>query len=280
MTHAPFRIDELRHARQGARCGCTIHYCESIDSTNTAAYQLAVEGAPEGSVVIAEAQTKGRGRLGRSWTSPPFRNLYLSIVLRPAMAAADAPQLGLVTGLATAEAARDWCARAVIKWPNDVLVDGRKLAGILTEMDAADGRVRFVIVGIGVNLNTAVHEFPDELRDKAIGLATAAGAPIDRVAFAIRLLSHLEQRYDRFLRDGFDAIAPAWESLSCVTGRHVQIDSGDQRYGGIVIGIAHDGSLRLRDEHGAETRVIAGDVTVVDGYERACAPNIPPEGCR
>ncbi|HXQ22123.1 MAG TPA: biotin--[acetyl-CoA-carboxylase] ligase [Candidatus Acidoferrales bacterium] len=267
--HLPLSVAALRRTRQAARFGGVMHYFDSIDSTNTAARRLALDGATEGTVVIAETQTKGRGRLGRAWVSPPFRNLYLSIIVRPPIATADAPQLVLVAGLAVAETVREWTARAAIKWPNDVLVDGRKVAGILTEMDDDDDRVRFVIIGIGVNLNSVATDFPPELRDKAVGLCTAVGAPIDRVAFTDHLLSRLEERYELFVHQGFAAVGPLWEGLSCLTGKPVEVDDGYRRYAGVAVGIAGDGSLRLRDATGSEIRVVVGDVTVVGGYDGA-----------
>ena len=265
--HVPLCIDDLRRARAAARLGGRIEYFDSIDSTNTAARRLAADGAVEGTVVIAETQTKGRGRLGRSWASPALRNLYVSIVLRPPIAVAQAAQLTLVAGVAVAETIREWAPDAAIKWPNDVVVDGRKLAGILTEMEADDDRVRCVILGIGVNLNAAPEDFPEELRDKATALCAATGRTIDRTAFADRLLSHLDERYGLFLANGFAAIRPLWEACSCLTGRAVQIDGAGQRCAGVVTGITDDGALILRDAAGRDLRVVAGDVTVVDGYD-------------
>lgn len=265
-VHPPLSIDDLRGARAAARIGCHLHYFESVDSTNTVAHQLARGGAADGTVVLAETQTKGRGRLGRTWVSPPYRNLYLSVILRPGLPVSDAPPIGLVAGLAVAETVREWTPQVAIKWPNDVLVAGRKVAGILLEMEAEDGRVRFVILGVGVNLNSVADDFPPDLRDKAIGLCTAVGTPVDRGGFAARLLSRLEARYEVFLREGFAAIQPLWEGLSCLTGRHVHIDGGGERHAGVVTGIGADGTLRLRDTAGQEIRVVAGDVTVVDGY--------------
>ena len=272
-AHAPLAIDDLRRARAAARFGGTVHYLETTDSTNTVAQQLARAGAAEGTVVIAETQTKGRGRLGRAWISPPFRNLYVSIVLRPPVAPSEAPRLGLVVGLATAETVAEWAPGAALKWPNDVLIDGRKVAGILMEMDAEDDRVRSVVAGIGVNLNMSPNEVPDDLRDKAISLSTAVGTPIDRVAFATRLLSRLEERYDQFVQHGFATLRPLWDRLSCLQGRHVEIDDGGRRYRGLVCGIADDGALQLRDAGGAEITVVAGEVTVVDGYEKSDQPS-------
>jgi len=264
--HTPLSIDTLRRARAGTRFGCRIEYFGSIDSTSSEARRLAAAGAGEGTVVIAEAQTSGRGRLGRSWASPPLRNLYLSIVLRPQIAVAEAAPLTLVAGLAVVEAVSDWAPQAAIKWPNDIVIDGRKVAGILTEMDADEDRVRCVILGIGVNLNAVPEDFPEELRDKATSLRAATGQPIDRTAFAERLLVCVDARYTLFLAQGFAAIRPLWEQRSCLTGRAVQIDGAGQRCTGVVSGISDDGSLLLRDAAGDETRLVAGDVTVVGGY--------------
>ncbi len=265
---APLRIDDLRRACAAHRFGQVIEYVATTESTNTLAQERARAGATEGTVVIAETQTRGRGRLGRAWLSPPYRNLYLSLVLRPPLPPGEAPCLALVIGLATAETVGEWAPRAAVKWPNDVVVDGRKVAGILTEMDADAEQVRFVIAGIGVNLNIDTGEFPPELRDKAVGLGGLTGTTVDRAAFAARLLTQLETRYDQFLRDGFAAIRPLWAARSCLDGRQVTIDDGHRRYEGRCAGLADDGTLRVIDAAGTEQRIVAGDVTVIGAYGR------------
>jgi len=266
MVHAALDVAALRRARAGQRLGATIHYLDTTDSTNTVARDHAMAGAAEGTVVIAETQTKGRGRLGRTWVSPPHRNLYLSVVLRPPIEVVAAPQIGLVAGVAVAAAVAEWAPAAAIKWPNDVLVAGRKVAGILMELEADLDRIRFVVLGIGVNVNTAPEEFPEDLRDKAGSLMTACAAPVDRVKFADRLLSYLEDGYGRFVRDGFAAIRPLWEARSCLHGAHVRIDAGAGRVDGTVAGLADDGCLVVRTAAGTDVRLVAGDVTVLDGY--------------
>lgn len=266
-TDAPLAIDDLRARRAGGRFGACIEYFASIDSTNTVAERLARAGAAEGTVVIADAQTQGRGRLGRSWVSPPNRNLYLSLVLRPSLVPELAPQLALVAGVATVEAVADWVPRATLKWPNDVLIDGRKVAGLLAEMGMEGDRLAHVIVGIGVNLNLRIDELPAELRDKAGSLYAAGGVPIDRVGFIDRLLTRLQERYDLFLRQGFTALRSLWEARTEVIGRLVCIDDAQRRYEGRVVGLDDDGALLLRDAGGRESRVVAGDVTVVGGYD-------------
>ena len=235
-----------------------------LDSTNTTAREMAEAGAGHGTVVIADAQRQGRGRLGRSWASPAGKNLYLSAVLRCELPVERLTQVSLLAGVAVCETVREWCA-AEIKWPNDVLSGGRKVAGILVEMDGT-GPQRVLIVGIGVNLNTALDDFPEELRDKAGSLSLVSGAPVDRARFAGRLLGHLELRYEQCLRDGFAPIAAAWRELTPLIGRHIRVQEPGATVEGTVLGLADDGALRLRLPDGREHRVVAGDVTVVGGY--------------
>ncbi|MBI4514355.1 MAG: biotin--[acetyl-CoA-carboxylase] ligase [Deltaproteobacteria bacterium] len=266
----PLRTDDIAPHLETVRLGRRLHCFDLLDSTNTRARELAEAGAAEGTAVIADRQSRGRGRLGRSWSSPPALNLYLSLILRPPLPPMAAPQITLVLGLAAAQAVREWTPEVSIKWPNDLVSRGRKLAGILTEMATDEDRIRFVIAGIGVNLNGEAGDFPPELRDSAISLRSVTGASVDRGRFAARLLHHLELRYDEFVRDGFAAIAPCWQAYSGLTGAAivVQSQSGDmsERITGTVLGLADDGSLRLRQADGSERRIVAGEVTVVGGY--------------
>lgn len=235
-----------------------------LDSTNTTARELAGRGAADGTVVIADAQRQGRGRLGRAWASPPGTNLYLSALLRCELPMERLSQISLLAGVAACQTVQEWCA-AEIKWPNDVLVGGRKVAGILAELDGA-GVQRVIILGIGVNLNATLDDFPAELRDKAGSLRLASGAAVDRARFAGRLLSNLEVRYEQWRRDGFAPIAAAWRRLAPLIGRHIRVQEPGQIVEGTVIDIADDGALRLRLADGREHRVVAGDVTVLGGY--------------
>ena len=255
------------------RCfGRQLHLFDELDSTNTTARELAEGGADEGCAVIAESQRRGRGRLGRGWVSPPYRNLYLSLLLRPTQSPSVLPQLTLVLGLAAAEAVREWTAEVAIKWPNDLLVAGRKLAGILTESVADDAGVRFVIPGIGVNLNSDAGDFPPDVRALATSLRLVTGRVVDRARFTAHLLNHCEARYDEWQRDGFGALAPSWETYSCLTGKAIVVQSLESGRGetiaGAALGLADDGTLRLRTAHGGERRIVAGDVSVVGGYDR------------
>jgi BirA family biotin operon repressor/biotin-[acetyl-CoA-carboxylase] ligase len=243
-----------------------IEWLESIDSTNRIALERAREGAPHGTTVVAEGQTAGRGRLGRAFFSPPHLNLYSSSVLRPELTTAEAPALILASAIAVADAVAETVDdpdAVEIKWPNDVLLGGLKTSGILMELGAEATRVSFLVLGIGVNLNVPRESFPDEFRALATSVSSHAGRRIDRLAFARTLYERLEDVLDRCAAGGFDAVRPAFEARFRMTGRRVEVlELGGARQAGVVLGIADDGTLRIRDDGGAEHRVIAGDVTL------------------
>ncbi len=239
-------------------------------STNSDALELGRTGKPEGTVVIAEEQTAGRGRLGRTWESARGVNLYLSLLLRPDIVPAEAPQLSLVAGVAVALTVEEEGLDCSIKWPNDIVVGGKKLAGILTEIEAETDRVACVVVGIGINLNSNLTHFPDALHDIATTILVESGTTIDRAAFAARLLGHFERCYDLFLREGFAAVAPEWERRSVLKGREVTVSGSREEFSGTCVGIDTDGALLLEEGgpggNGQVRRVLAGDVTVTGGY--------------
>ena len=265
------------------RLGRPLHFFDTIDSTNTSAARLAREDAAEGTVVIADAQTGGKGRLGRNWVSPPGVNLYLSVILRPRKPTSAAPQLSLLASVAVAEAIVQQTRLApAIKWPNDVLVSGKKVCGILTEMQANGSRLRSVIVGIGVNINAPLASFPEELQDKASSLFLMRGEPVDRVAFTVSLLTHLEKFYVLWLEKGFPVVRTAWEGYaSALLGKSITVTASEGTVSGTVRGIDRDGALLLETvapEGQASSsrrvrRILAGDVTVVDGYRKTDTVN-------
>jgi len=240
--------------------GKPYHYFEETGSTNTVASDLARDGAAEGTIVVAEAQMRGRGRLGRTWISPAYQNLYLSVILRPRIPSGLISQVSLMAGVAACESVREWCP-ATIKWPNDVLTKGRKIAGILAEV-GGEGPSRFVVLGIGVNLNSEREAFPLELRDKATSVRIQTGAVVDRPRFLARLLSHLESRYDQLQHQGFGPITEAWCAESALIGQVVRVEEPTGQVSGVVLGLGADGALRLRLASGVEHRVVTGDVVV------------------
>lgn len=266
LTATPDRLDAVELGPRLTGGWRDVVWHAEVDSTQRVARELARSGAAEGTVVIAEAQTAGRGRLGRTWHSPPGTNLYCSILLRPALSIVRVPELALVAGLGVARAADGLGLHARIKWPNDVLVGGRKVAGILTEMEAELDRVHVVIVGIGVNVNAAAEHFPPYLSDKATSLAVASGAPIDRIGFTAGLLAELESCFARHRDGGFAALRDEWERRSALTGRRVTVAGPHGDVAGEVSGLDDDGALRLVDASGTVHRIVAGEVTVPDGY--------------
>jgi BirA family transcriptional regulator, biotin operon repressor / biotin---[acetyl-CoA-carboxylase] ligase len=233
-----------------------------VDSTNRVALDLARAGVEEGAVVIADAQTRGRGRLKRSWVSPGGLNLYLSVVLHPGRDGCALSLLSIVAGVAVCDTVREWDSRAAIKWPNDVLIEKRKIAGILAEL-AGDAANQVVALGIGVNLNSTEEDFPPDLRQKAGSLFMATDARIDRGRFVARLLGHLERRCDELRRNGPDPVRAAWCERSCLTDRRVTVATPGGEITGRAIGLDEDGALRLQLDSGDQERVVVGDVTVL-----------------
>jgi BirA family biotin operon repressor/biotin-[acetyl-CoA-carboxylase] ligase len=194
-------------------------------------------------------------------------NVYLSIVLRPAVPPARAPQLTLVAGCAVAATvAAVGGMRPALKWPNDVLLAGGKVAGLLTEMDSEADQVAFVVLGVGENLNATAEALRGGVGAAATSIMAATGRPVERAAFAGRLLGELEGRYRRYLAEGFAGLREEWESYSCTTGREIVVAGPEGERRGRALGIDAEGALLLRDPRGTEMRVLAGDVSLVDGY--------------
>lgn len=240
--------------------GRTVHAYEALPSTNDRAKELAEEGALHGEVVVAEQQTAGRGRRGRAWASPPGVNLYLSVVLRPELAPPRAPELTLVAAVAACDALREAGVEAGIKWPNDLIASGRKIAGILTEVAVDGGRVHWVVVGMGVNLNVAAADLPEEVRATATSARAERGQPVPRALFAAALLTRLEEWVDRHAEEGFAPIREAWRARSVTLGRQVRVRADGRTLEGVAEDIDEAGALLVRTADGAIHRILAGDV--------------------
>ncbi len=241
--------------------GKTIHHFHELDSTNSKAYQLALNGAKEGEVVIAEFQEKGRGRLGRKWSSPPFLNLYLSVILRPNISPHRASFITLMAAIAAADAIQKFSGLLpLIKWPNDILLRDRKIAGLLNEIHSEMDRIHFVILGIGVNLNMDHQIFSKEIRAVSTSLKIEMGQPISRKMFLRSLLLELEKWYSIFLKEDSEVILKAWRDRARIQGRQVKVTSFGKVLTGTAVEIDSDGALILETEDGKRTRVVAGDV--------------------
>jgi BirA family biotin operon repressor/biotin-[acetyl-CoA-carboxylase] ligase len=260
----PLDLNSIRQRLAGQRLGTEFHYFAEIGSTNTHARWLAEQGAREGELVIADSQTDGRGRLGRHWVSPPNVNLYISFVLRPKLPPASAPQITLMAAVALAETLQSFLpVPPAIKWPNDITVNGKKLAGILAEMSCGTDAVDFVILGIGINVNYRVDLMPEAIRQRATSLSAECQKKISREDLLRRLIQHLDRCYGEIEENGFAPLAPRWEAYFGWRGQRVRIELLGQVMFGIARGLDHDGALLLEDDHGSLQRVIAGDVTTV-----------------
>jgi BirA family biotin operon repressor/biotin-[acetyl-CoA-carboxylase] ligase len=262
LVEVPDRITplELAPLLNTHDIGRTIHYRDVAPSTNELAFRLAQEGAFHGEVVIAEQQTQGRGRRGRQWVSPHGQNLYFSAILRPDLPPQRAPELTLVAAVAVAETLREAGAdTAAIKWPNDLQIDGKKVAGILTELSAEPDQVHFAVLGIGVNLNVRAGDFPPEVAGLATSLMEARGRRVPRALFAAALLTRLEDWLDAHQDRGFALVREAWKSLSNTLGQEVLVKTERREFSGIAEDIDETGALLVRTSSGLE-KVVAGDV--------------------
>jgi len=253
--------DLLSRLAPGRVIGRDIQVFQETNSTNDVVEKLARDGVAEGVVVFAESQSKGRGRLGRKWISPAGEGLWFSVLLRPQLPPASATQLTIAAATAVARAIRlETGLLPQIKWPNDILLEGRKVVGILTELSAELDRVRYVIIGIGVDVN--IKEFPAELADSATSLAAAVGKNFIRAEIAAAILKELDLDYARITQGEFSALAEEWERQCVTLGRRVQIHIGERTIAGRAESLDGDGALLLRTEYGHLERIVGGDVVL------------------
>jgi len=251
----------LSHRLYGTPFARRIYHFFKIDSTNSVAMRLGESGEPHGTIVLAEEQTAGRGRAGRTWTSEKSAGIYCSILLRPPIPPAHAPLLTLVAGLAARDAAaEDLDTLPDIRWPNDLLVGGRKVCGILTEMHAEPDRLHYAVIGIGINVNQA--KMPAELADIATSLRMETGKIHSRLELLIRLLRYLDRYYNQFLSEGADPILHRFAEVSSYfQGKRVRITTATETFTGTTAGLESNGVLRVtRDDGRGIVPVVSGDV--------------------
>jgi BirA family biotin operon repressor/biotin-[acetyl-CoA-carboxylase] ligase len=243
--------------------GRDIRVFEQTTSTNDVIEKLARDGVKEGAVVFAESQTRGRCRLGRVWLSPARKGIWFSVLLRPDLRPQETTQLTVASATALRRAIQSESGLdPEIKWPNDILIRGKKVAGILTELSAELNRVKHVILGIGVDANQNVNEFPAELRKTATSLKIETGKMISRPELATAILRELDHDYARVCGDFFADVADEWEAHCTTIGRTVTIQIGGRRVRGRAESLGDDGALLLRTEHGHLERISGGDVTL------------------
>ncbi|WP_251443534.1 biotin--[acetyl-CoA-carboxylase] ligase [Veillonella intestinalis] len=242
--------------------GRNYQYLESVESTNRIGRDLANEGAPEGTVVVAEEQVAGRGRLDRGWYSPYGKGLWFSIILRPKFLPIEAPKCTLMAAVALIKAFRRLGLQtAGIKWPNDILVNGRKLVGILTEMNGSMEEISYIVMGIGINTSSTLEEIPDFLKDIATSFAME-GVEVDRREALNTILEELEMQYNKVLAEGFNSTLAEWKELSITLGKQVEVRAPGSTYEGKAIDLDQDGNLMIERADGSVERVVAGDVSI------------------
>jgi BirA family biotin operon repressor/biotin-[acetyl-CoA-carboxylase] ligase len=257
MTLSTARIKE---SLTTAFVGRPTHYWATIGSTMDEARRLAEADASEGTVIVADEQTVGRGRLDRTWWAPPASSLLLSLLLRPGLPAQQAQRLTIICSLAVCDAISEVAGlQAHVKWPNDVLIGGRKVCGILTELDVLQVRIRYAVVGIGINVNVDFEDAPP-LMVPATSLSIEAGRPVSRLDLLTSLCAGVERRYVA-LREG-QSFHQEWAERMATLGEPVQVTGGGERWDGLAVGVDEDGALLVRGADGDVQRVLAGDVTL------------------
>jgi len=254
--------------RQGLKTGIfgrkEIEYYRRLNSTNTRAKELAAGGAPQGTIVVAESQAEGRGRKRRSWFSHEGEGIFVSLILRPDVPPTDAPKFTLLTAVAVAETLiSDAAMDITIKWPNDILSGGRKLAGILTEVSMEMDAVDHIIVGLGINVNTDGESFPEELRKIATSVFMETGRKYARAWLLCRFLEHFERLFLTMEEKGFEPVIRRWRELTDILGRKVVVDLINKSVSGKVVNIDDDGVLIVEEEGGEQHRIFSGDISLL-----------------
>lgn len=264
LTAKPEKLDvkEIAIRLQTLSLGRSIHYYDEVDSTQIVARNLTARGAEEGTLVIAEQQTAGRGRLGRKWHSPKGKGLWMSLVLKPRIPLHFTPQLTLLIAVALCRALRVVTALPIgIKWPNDLLIEGKKISGILLESSAEDENVQYVVAGVGISVNLTPEDYPDdELRAKATSLAIETGSKLNRTEVLCQFLKELETLYALYHEQGFGPIKLLWEALSVSLNRPVTCQTPKGLQEGYAIGIDDSGALTVRLPDGSIAKWYSGDI--------------------
>ncbi|NOU99174.1 biotin--[acetyl-CoA-carboxylase] ligase [Paenibacillus planticolens] len=256
-----WQVTELLQGLRTKVLGQKVHVYGEVDSTQTIAHALVASGAPEGTLVLAEAQTAGRGRMGRAWHSPAGKGIWMSLVLTPRVPVYFLPQLTLLSAVALCRSIQKVCQVDIgIKWPNDLLIKGKKVSGILLESSGEDERLKYVIAGIGISVNLKVEDYPEELRSVATSLAIESGAEIKRETLVQAFLLEFEELYALYLEKGFSPIRLLWEALSVTLKRPIRTHSPSGVIEGIADSLDDSGALTVITGNGEKIKVYSGDI--------------------
>lgn len=253
--------DEIRLGLTTEFIGRNLHFEETVESTQRIAHQLASEGVLEGTVILAEEQRAGKGRMNRKWHSPKYTGIWMSLILRPNIQLTKAPQLTLLTAVAVVQAMEEVTGLTPeIKWPNDILINGKKVTGILTELQAEADRIHSIIIGIGINVNQKKADFPLELQETASSLYIEKGEIISRAALIKSIFKHFEKLYSLYLEKGFFPIKLLWEGYAISVGKILKARTLTSVIEGKALGITDEGVLQLEDSNGTIHHVYSADI--------------------
>lgn len=254
--------NEIKNNLKSKLLGQQIEYEEEVGSTNNEAKILAANGVKDGTIVVSEMQKNGRGRISRGWFSPYGKGIWCSVILKPNFLPQDAPKCTLMAAVAVTKAIYNITnVKVGIKWPNDILYNGKKLVGILTEMNAEMDRINYIVIGMGINVNLDEKDFPDELQEIATSLSTIKEEKISRVKLLCEILKQLEKLYQEAMEKGFTEILTEWKKYSITLGQHVNVIGLNHTFDGIAVDIDKDGALLVKTDKEIKT-VLAGDVSI------------------
>lgn len=253
--------NEIQLGLKTKKLGCTIYYVESIDSTQKLAHSLVQDGCPEGTIVVAEEQLNGRGRLARTWFSPKYSGIWMSVILRPTLPPKMSPQFTLIAAIAVVQAiAENTTLHPEIKWPNDILINGKKVSGILTELQADSDKVHAIIIGIGINVNQK--QFPDELKQIATSLFIESGKETKRSHLIQAILEKIETYYQIYMEKGFAPLKLLWENYAVSIGKDIIAHTLNGDIIGKAIGITDEGVLKLEDQDEKVHLIYSADIEI------------------
>jgi BirA family transcriptional regulator, biotin operon repressor / biotin---[acetyl-CoA-carboxylase] ligase len=262
-TPEKITADEIRLGLTTKFIGRNIHYEESVETTQRIAHRLAYENVPEGTVVIADEQRAGRGRMDRKWHSPKYTGIWMSIILRPNIPLIQAPQMTLLAAVAVVQAIEEHTdLNPGIKWPNDILINGKKVTGILTELQAEADRINSIIIGIGMNVNQAIEDFPIEIQEIATSLLIESGKISSRADIIKAIFMNMEKLYFLYLDQGFLPIKLLWESYAISIGKSITARTLLETIVGKALGITDEGVLKIEDEQGVIHHVYSADIEI------------------
>lgn len=265
LTHSPDRVNaaNIQKHLKTKIYGQNITYYETCSTTQTIAHDDAQNGAPDGTLIIAEEQIAGKGRLARPWSSAARKGIWMSLIIRPSLMPQQAPQMTLVAAVAIVRAIEEVVKiEATIKWPNDIMIKGKKITGILTELQSDPDRVKAIIIGIGMNINHDMDDFPEEIQSIATSLKLESGETIDRSRLIAEILSFLELYTHMYEKHGFGPIKLLWEGYSNTAGKRIKAVMLNETIEGVALGISEDGLLEVKQDDGTIRGIYSADIIV------------------